>query len=393
MGMPMPTTKFTEAGVRRLKPPPKPQQADYFETLQRGRSLILRVGYGGKKTWRVLHYLSNGKARSARLGQYPAMGVQAARKAARTFDPQAAVEKARVGTFGDVAETFMRRHVEANKLRSKAEIDRCLRVYIYPRWRDRPFLDIRRADVAALLDVVEDKHGPRQADVILAIISKMTRWYQARSDDYISPVVPGMRRTKPSERKRKRILNDDELRRVWEAGEGAFGAFVKVALLTGQREGKVKTMRWDDIVDGEWCIPAAQREKAHAGTLRLSQMALDIIAEQPRIADNPFVFPGRGKGHFNSFSQRKAELDAKLGDMEPWTIHDLRRTARSLMARAGVRPDIAERVLGHAIPGVEGVYDRHSYADEKADAVTKLAALMGTIIDWPQAGNVVALRG
>ncbi len=89
-------------------------------------------------------------------------------------------------------------------------------------------------------------------------------------------------------------------------------------------------------------------------------------SEQPRIAGNPYVFAGRGSGPFNSFSQRKDELDQKLPAMPPWVIHDLRRTAKTLMARAGVRPDISERVLGHAIKGVEGVYDVHDYSDEKA---------------------------
>ena len=64
-----------------------------------------------------------------------------------------------------------------------------------------------------------------------------------------------------------------------------------------------------------------------------------------------------------------------------WVVHDLRRTARSLMSRAGVRPDIAERVLGHAISGVEGIYDRHDYRAEKAEALAKLAALVGDITE------------
>jgi integrase len=112
----------------------------------------------------------------------------------------------------------------------------------------------------------------------------------------------------------------------------------------------------------------------------LPKLALDLIEAQPRIVGNPHVFAARGKGPFNSFSQRKEELDHKLPGIEPWTLHDLRRTARSLMSRAGVRPDIAERVLGHAIGGIAGVYDRHRYDAEKADALNKLAHLSETII-------------
>ena len=73
-----------------------------------------------------------------------------------------------------------------------------------------------------------------------------------------------------------------------------------------------------------------------------------------------------------------------------WVIHDLRRTARSLMARAGVRPDVAERVMGHAIQGVEGVYDRHHYREEKATALRKLASLIERIVNPVE--NVVALE-
>jgi integrase len=131
----------------------------------------------------------------------------------------------------------------------------------------------------------------------------------------------------------------------------------------------------------------------------------DIIAAQPRIAGNPYVFAGSLRGRrpkqdtpkdklptgpasFNSFSQRKAELEAKLADMPHWTLHDLRRTARSLMAEAGVADNVAERVLGHALLGVRGVYNRYDYADEKADALQRRAAKIETIVN-PPSGNVV----
>ncbi len=80
----------------------------------------------------------------------------------------------------------------------------------------------------------------------------------------------------------------------------------------------------------------------------------------------------------------------KEAQIAPWVLHDLRRTARSLMARAGVRSDVAERVLGHVLPGVEGIYDRHSYREEKADALAKLAGLIALILD-PPAENVVPI--
>ena len=248
-----------------------------------------------------------------------------------------------------------------------------------------------------MLDTVEDKHGKRQADIVLAIVRKIMRWHQARNEGYTCPIVPGMNRYKPKDRQRKRILSDDEIHALWTATDeiGPYGALVKVLLLTGQRRAKVTTMRWSDIVDGEWRIPTEEREKTNAGTLRLPQVVLDVVTKQPRFVSNPYVFAAAvGSGPLSSFDRRKAELDAKmreqLPDMEPWVLHDLRRSAKSLMARAGVRPDISERVLGHAISGVEAVYDRHTYGDEKADALAKLAALISRIVE-PPTDNIVEL--
>ena len=82
--------------------------------------------------------------------------------------------------------------------------------------------------------------------------------------------------------------------------------------------------------------------------------------------------------------KQQAENGAKIAPLPNWTLHDLRRTAKTLMVRAGVRPDISERVLGHVIAGVEGTYDRHSYVDEKRDALEKLAALIGRILNPDQ---------
>jgi integrase len=228
----------------------------------------------------------------------------------------------------------------------------------------------------------------------------MMNWHATRDDNYVSPIVKRMTRDhrQASERARNRILDDAEIRAVWKAcGDmGAYGALVKLLLLTAQREAKVATMCREDISnDGVWTIPAAPREKGNAAELKLPQLALDIIAAQDVIDGNPYVFPatvGKGNGPFNSFSQRKEELSKKLpAKMPRWVLHDLRRTARSLMARAGIADNIAERVLGHAIGGVQGVYNRHSYLAEKTEALQRLATLVETILNPPAKTNVVPL--
>jgi integrase len=388
------STVFTEAGVKRLPLPKEGQQQEYFERLRKALTLVLRVSYGGTKAWKVVWYV-NGKPRAKTLGAYPDMGVKAARDAAYSFDPKAATAAAAAGSFKAVAELWIRHYVTAKRLRSQSELERILNYYVYPEWEKRPFFEIRRADVNALLDRLVEKHGASQADGVLATIRSITNWFQSRDENYVSPIVRGMRRDhrNGSEKARKRILTDDEIRAFWKACEGTYGALVKLLLLTAQRERKVVEMRRQDIADGIWTIASEPREKGNAGKVKLPRLALDIIESQPAISGNPHVLAATvGKGPFNSFSQRKEQLDAKLPrGMPHWTLHDLRRTARSLMAWAGVADNVAERVLGHAIVGIEGVYNRHEYLQEKSDALQRLASLVETILNPPAKTNVVEL--
>ena len=122
---------------------------------------------------------------------------------------------------------------------------------------------------------------------------------------------------------------------------------------------------------------------------------LGVVEAQPEVDGCDYVFRSRAKTPFSGFAKSKAALDravykamqdragngAEVDPLPNWTLHDLRRTAKTLMVRAGVRPDISERVLGHVIAGVEGTYDRHSYADEKLDALEKLAAMIERILN------------
>jgi integrase len=162
--------------------------------------------------------------------------------------------------------------------------------------------------------------------------------------------------------------------------------------LTGQRREKVATMRWQDVsLDGVWTIPAEAREKGNARELVLPEAALQVIRSRPRLESNPYIFAGRTTGPLRNFYTGKERFDAEV-NIAPWTLHDLRRTAKSLMQRAGVLPHISERVLGHAIQGVEGTYDRHSYVTEKAQALNALAGLVENILRR-EGAKVVSLRG
>jgi integrase len=385
---------LSDDGVKNLKP----RAARYAHPDPEMRGHYVRVTPAGAKSYVALARDPDGKQIWATIGSTDLKTVDEARAEARKainrikdgLPPFEEREKAE--TFNDVADDFIKRHVDKKGLRSKKEIERLLDRHVRPRWGDREFKSIRRASVVALLDEVEDDHSARQADYVLAIVRKIANWYAARHDDYDSPIVPGMRRTDPKETKRDRTLNEDEIKKVWRHAEknGRFGAIVRLALLTAQRREKLGSMRWADITaDGVWNMPVEDRAKGVGGALQLPEAARKIIAEQNRVGENPYVFPGRGDGCFNSWSKCKKAFDEKVS-IAPWVIHDLRRTARTLMAEAGVRPDIAERTLGHAIGGVEGIYDRSKYTREKAEALKQLAAKIEGIINPKQ--NVVPIK-
>ena len=383
---------LTDRGVTALKARskryayPDPELAGHY----------VRVTPNGAKSFASVTRSPDGKQIWTTHGSTDRMTIATSREMARE-----AITRVRSGlpafeargeTFGDVAASWLKRHVAAKGLRSRPEIERLLARHILPGWQVREFTSIRRSDVAALLDEVEDDHGARQADYCLNITRALMNWYAARHDDYNPPIVRGMRRQSPHAQARAHILDDAEIRKIWKQAEagGPYGGIIRLALLTAQRRAKVITMRWADVSDaGEWTIPREPREKDNAGTLVLPEMALAIIRAQPKLGDNPYVFAGRTDGPINGMSKFKARLDQASG-VTGWRLHDLRRTARSLMSRAGVRPDIAERVMGHAIAGVEGVYDRHSYRDEKADALARLATLIDSIVNPRE--NIVPMR-
>jgi integrase len=385
--------RLSDKGVAALKP----RAARYAHPDPECIGHYVRVMPSGAKSFAAVARDPSGKQVWTTIGPVDHLSIDDARAQAKEI-----IKRVKAGmtaveptpdSFQAVAENWLQRHVKAKGLRSAGEVERVLRKHVFTAWADREFNSIRRKDVAELLDHIEDKHGSRMADLVLAYVRSICNWYSTRDDEYVSPVVRGMHRH--GKGSRSRILTDDELRAVWlaaEADAGQFGAVVRLALLTAQRVAKIQTLRWSDIaIDGIWTIASEPREKGNAGSLPLPDVALDIIRAQPRIDSSPYVFPGRIDGVYSMHSRKKAEFDRRCG-ITGWTVHDLRRTSRSLMARAGVRPDIAERVLGHAMGKIEGTYDRHLYTAEKGHALATLASLIGTIVH-PPAEKVVSLRG
>ena len=412
---------FTDIAIKNLKPGPARREIPD----PGARGLYLVVQPSGHKSFAV-RYRFKGEPRKLSLGNVP---LSKARKAAADAldevkegrDPSAAKQEAKAQrrvveatTFRVIAEKYLKlacgmkgagdEVTFTGEIRTAERQAADLERLVYPTLGDRPISEIKRSEIVALLDKIETgelkmadgdpiKGGPVMADRTLAIIRKIMNWHAARADDFKSPIVRGMARTTAKDRARSRILSDDEIRAVWNTAskaEGAFPALIRFLLLTGARRTEASAMTWDEIKDDDWVLPAS-RNKTKLDLVRpLSEAALAVI-EPFRREGGGYVFStDKGRTPISAFSKFKGKFDT-ASDTSGWTLHDCRRTARSLMSRAGVDSDHAERALGHVIAGVRGVYDRHDFRREMKRAYDALAALIERIAT-PPAGNVTPLR-
>jgi integrase len=337
-------------------------------------------------------------------------------------------------TLKAICEEYIRG--DGKNLRSAGWREQVLGRLVYPELGAKQIGGIKRSDVVRLLDKIEDENGATMADRTLAVVRKVMNWHVSRSDDFLSPIVRGMERLKPEERARERTLTDDELRAVWRAAEasaGPFGRLVRFILLTAARRSEAAAMTWGELNE-EWMLPAS-RNKTKVDLVRpLSAEAWAVLPA--KVVGCPFVFTTEGTNPISGYATCKSKLDkqvvkelryiaekqnddallAYITEVENlmarmaktkghvrkklsrelnaiwWTLHDLRRTARSLMSRAGVPADHTERCLGHVMPRVSGVYDPYEYLEEKRDAFNKLAASIKGIVHPSKAAAWPAMR-
>ena len=415
--------KLSEETVKRLPIPDTGNRITYFAgaTIQGAkapRGFGVRVTANGTRAF-VLNYRLRGREHRFTIGAWPDWSALKAVREARNLRQRVdrgenpiedRAPSPTTVTVASILDDFVARHVRNKNqpLRSADEYESAFNRLVKPRIGNLGIYEVRRSHVIKMLDEIEDANGPVMADRTLAYVRKAFNWYATRDDQFNVPIVRGMARVKPKERARTRILSDDEIRILWPVLDeaGTFGALARTLLLTAQRRDEVAHMQHNEIGrEGIWAIPAERYKTKRPNFVPLSKAALAVIAAQPKHEDCNYVFPSRAKTPYSGFGKSKAKLDkavfavmkkqarkgAKVEPMPNWTLHDLRRTAKTLMVRAGVRPDISERVLGHVIAGVEGTYDRHSYEDEKRDALEKLAEMVERILN-PLPSNVQSLN-
>jgi len=319
------------------------------------------------------------------------LAARAKREAKGGVDPTAQKRKQRVArrateanTLQAVAEEYLKR--EGKKLRTLSQRRADLEL-LYRRLGRQPITEIRRSQYGRALDHIADHNGPVRSDRCLAALTRLLNWHASRDDDFVSPLTRGMRHTKPNELARSRVLTDDELCRLWLAAEtypGPFGAYLRFTLLTATRRSESAGLQRDELSDGgsTWIVPGSRYKNGKDTLIPLSKAARAIVAAQPVLGD--YVFSTDGSKPLGGFTKRKADFD-KVSGVSDYRLHDLRRTARTLLSRAGISVDVAERALGHVMVGVRGTYDRHAYEAEKRHAFEALAAQIERIVHPPKA--------
>jgi integrase len=383
--------------AKKAEPPVTGDRTIYWDTGLPGFGLV--VTQSGHCSYCV-QYRSG--RRSRRMALKNGLSLAAARREARAIigtvakggDPLGDKRKAaeaQGNSFRSIAEKYFQR--EGKQLRSMEQRRKVFERLIFPKLGSRDIADIRRSEIVSLLDKIEDERGARMAHVALAYLSKLFNWHAKRNDEFRSPIVRGMGRVNAKERARARFLSDDELRAVWSAAEASgslFDRYVQFLILTAVRRTEAAGMTRAELTGTDWVIPATRMKGKREFLLPLSQAALAVLAKLPAIGKpDGFVFTHDGARPLGGYTQGKALLQKRSGT-SGWTLHDLRRTARSLMSRAGVSTDHAERCLAHVIGGVRGIYDRHEYREEKRMAFESLAAQIDRILQ--PADNVVQLR-
>jgi integrase len=385
--------KLTDITIRNLKPDLVRREIPDSKCA----GLYLVVQPTGVKSWAV-RYRFNGKPVKLTLGKFSTMTLAAARKATTTAqhaleqgnNPAKARQDAKIkaatsvpNTVARIATEYMQR--EGHRLRTADQRESALRRLVLPVIGERLIETIERSDIIRLLDQIEDKNGPRAAHAALSLLRRIFHWHELRTDRFRSPIISGMGRISEQERARSRVLDDAELRSVWNTTANPldpFAALVRFLLLTAARRSEAAGMCWSEIDGDVWTLPAS-RSKTKTEIVRpLSKAALALIEQMPQIDGCEYIFSGNGVAAFTNFSRPKTALDVASG-VSGYRLHDLRRTARSLMSRAGVNADIAERCLGHAIGGVRGVYDRHRFVAEMQRAFEALAAEIARVVDPP----------
>ena len=396
--------KLTDAIVAGLELPAGKSEAFFWDSAS---PLAVRIRTGSKRY--VVQWRIGAQQRRESIADPAKMRLETARKIARQriaqvelgVDPAAEKEyakaeqaKARL-TVGTMVERYLTFREPELRRNTYTEAVRHLRRYWKP-LHAMPLAAVKRADVAAGLQVIVAEHGRVSARNARQHLGAFYGWCIAEGLAELNPTI-GTNDPAKGLKSRERVLTDAELRTIWQAcGDDAFGAIVKLLILTGARRCEIGSLTWSEI-DLETGVMTISGERTKTGApliLGLPDMALEILRTVPRRPHTEHLF-GNGAAGFNSWNlvtnQLRNRIAADGPQLPRWTLHDLRRTMRTGLGKLKVPPHIAELAIGHSKRGIEKTYDRYSYETEIRNALGRWAEHVAAIVEG-RTSNVVPLQ-
>jgi integrase len=388
----MPRIKLTKSTIDAIPTPASDQV--YWDAGCPGFGV--KVTPKGRKVFVVLYRTggAGSKLRKYTIGPYGRVTLHQARVAAQKVfaarlegrdlaaEKQVARRRVVVDRVTDLLETFIAQHLAQN--RSGGEISRLLRRELGQSWGGRSIHEITKRDVVEVISAVEQRGAPGAANKTLKSTKTFLRWCVGRAILDRSPAegipLPSKVLT------RDKVLTDQELAQVILAARqmgGPYGGIVELLALTGQRREEVAQMTWDELDLGQhiWTLPKSRTKNGKQHVVHLSEQATAVLNGVQK--KGPFVFTILGRRPFHDYSKAKRLLD-QLSAVSQWRLHDLRRTCVSGMARLGIAPHVADKILNHqtgTISGVAAVYQRHEFLAERRAALDLWGAHIARLIE------------
>jgi integrase len=387
----MPQIRMTKSSIEALPTPEK--DTVYWDDGCPGFGV--KVTPKGRKVFIVLYRAAGAGSRLRKytIGPYGRVTLHQAKIVAQKVfaaklegrDPAAEKREARrritADCVSDLVENFISQYV--SQRRSAGELSRQLRREVGAAWGNRSIHEITKRNVIELATAIVQRGAPVAANKTLKVVKTFLHWCVGQGILDKSPADGVPLPTK--EVSRDRILSDEELARVIIAARkivGPYGGIVEFLALTGQRREEVaRAIRVEfDIGQRTWTIPKARTKNGKVHIVHLSRQSLAVLRACETCA--PYVFSSTGAKPFPAFSRAKRRLD-KLSGVTGWRLHDLRRTCVSGMARLGIPPHIADKILNHqggTISGVAAVYQRHEFLAERREALDRWASHISQIV-------------
>jgi integrase len=387
----MPRIKLTKNAIDSLPTPTS--DVVYWDVAAPGFGV--KITPKSRKVFVVLYRTggAGSKLRKYTIGPYGRVTLHQARVAAQKVfaaklegrDPAGEKREAKrrivADRVEDLLEAFIAQRLSQN--RSASEISRLLRREVGKPWAGRSIHEIGKRDVVEVISAIEQRGAPASANKALKSIKTFLRWCVGRAILDQSPAegVPLPAR----EVARDRVLIDQELAQVILGVRkigGSYGGIVELLALTGQRREEVARLELEelDLAQRVWTIPKSRTKNAKVHVVHLSEQSMALLRRLDR--RGRCVFSPLGAKPFQNFGKAKRVLD-QLSGVTGWRLHDLRRTCVSGMARLGVAPHVADKILNHqagTISGVAAVYQRHEFLAERREALERWGAHVAAIV-------------